>query len=96
MAAEMGLLDAVFIAESVDHGHWKTFSKLVEDMPAGDLRDAAAAAAQKVEAEEDEHLGWASSMKQRLVVMQVKSTFMQTAGMKAEEMVARVKAMLTE
>jgi rubrerythrin len=96
MAAEMGLLDAVFIAESVDHANWKTFSALVEQLPAGDLRDAAAAVAAEVEEQEDEHLGWATDMKQRLVMMQVKSGFMQTAGMKAEEMVARVKAMLTD
>jgi rubrerythrin len=96
MNAEMALLDAVFIAESVDHANWQTFSVLVQELPPGDLREAAAAAAGEVEAEEDEHLGWASDMKQRLVLMQAKSSFMQTAGMKAEEMIARVKAALAD
>jgi rubrerythrin len=92
MTREMALLDAVFIAESVDHANWSTMAKLVEALPAGELRDAAAAACAKVEEQEDEHLGWASSTKQRLVVMQAESKLATTIGMKTEELVARVRS----
>jgi rubrerythrin len=91
MTAEMALLDAVFIAESVDHANWKTFASVVDLLPDGELRDAMAAAAAEVEAQEDEHLGWATTTKQRMIAMQVKSNVMQTVGMKAEELVARVR-----
>jgi rubrerythrin len=93
MTAEMALLDAVFVAESVDHANWQTFSALIPDMPGGDLREAMAAAAAEVEAQEDEHLGWATDTKQRLIVMQVKSSFVSTIGMKTEELVARVRTL---
>jgi hypothetical protein len=91
MTQEMTLLDAVFLAESMDHANWSTLSTLVERMPPGDLRSAFAAAVSEVEAQEDEHLGWASDTKQRLIVMQSESGVMSTVGMKAEEIVARIR-----
>ena len=91
MTQEMALLDAVFLAESMDHANWSTLSTLVERMPPGDLRSAFAAAVSEVEAQEDEHLGWASDTKQRLIVMQSESGVMSTVEMKAEEIVARIR-----
>jgi rubrerythrin len=96
MTAEMAMLDAVFLAESMDHANWKTLGSLVELMPAGELRDAFEAAVARVEAQEDDHLGWATTTKQRLIAMQVKSEFMTTMGMKAEELVARVRNWFSE
>jgi rubrerythrin len=91
MTAEMALLDAVFIAESVDRANWQTFSTIVELLPDGELRDAMSAAAAEVEAQEDEHLGWATQTKQRMIALQVKSSAMQTVGVRVEELVARVR-----
>jgi rubrerythrin len=96
MTQEMVLLDAVFIAESIDHDNWQTLSRLVEDLPDGELRDSFDAAVAEVEAQEDEHLAWASDTKQHLIVMQAQSGAMARIGMKAEELVATVRAWLSE
>jgi rubrerythrin len=68
ITAELSLVDAVFIAESVDHGHWKLVAKLTEQMPEGALRDAFQAAVDEVEQQEDEHLAWATNVKEQLVI----------------------------
>jgi rubrerythrin len=92
MTAEMGLLDAVFIAETMDHTNWSTLARLTERMSEGEVRDRFADAVARVESEEDEHLRWASDTKQRLVMMQAESGMMRTAAMKAEELVARIRS----
>ena len=95
MTQEMLMLDAVFIAESVDHSHWELLSKLTEEVPEGEMRDAFAAAVAEVEPEEDEHLQWAKDTKARLTMMQAKSSFMASAGLKTEEMVAKIRDWLS-
>jgi rubrerythrin len=91
MVAEMAMLDAVFVAESVDHANWKALRQLADAMEPGGLRDAFQEAVDEVEREEDEHLGWASETREKLTLLQAKSTMMATAGVKAEELVARVR-----
>jgi hypothetical protein len=90
------MLDAVFVAESIDHANWQTLSALVPDLPDGELKDAFMGAVAEVEAQEDEHLTWATTMKQRLIRMQVKSTATTAIGMKADEMVARIRGWFQE
>jgi rubrerythrin len=92
MTAEMAMLDAVFLAESIDHDNWKGLSKLVSGLAAGPQRDAFSAAVDQVEAQEDEHLEWARDTRARLVDLQARSTLGATAGMKAEEMIAEIAA----
>ncbi len=91
MSAESAMLDAVFVAESIDHANWTTLAALTEKLPEGDLRTAFERAVQEVGAEEDEHLLWASTMRQRMVVLQASSSTMAAMGAKAEETMARVK-----
>jgi rubrerythrin len=95
MTAEMAMLDVVFIAESVDHANWQLLAQLTASMPAGDLRAAFQQAVDEVEAQEDEHLGWARDTKARLVKLQAESELATTIGLKVEEVVARVRAWLT-
>jgi len=73
MTQEVVLLDAVFIAESIDHANWLTLSKLVDLFPEGELRDSFDAAVAEVEEQEDAHLGWASDTRQRLIMTQAQS-----------------------
>jgi rubrerythrin len=68
VTAELSLVDAVFIAESVDHANWKLMAKLTELMPDGDMRSAFQAAVDEVESQEDEHLAWATNAKEQLVI----------------------------
>jgi len=96
MTAEMAMLDAVFLAESADHANWKTLSQLVEHVTPGPVQDAFRSACEEVEAQEDDHLGWATEMKSKLVVMQARSTMMQKVGEKTEEVVARIKEWFSE
>jgi rubrerythrin len=68
LTAELALVDAVFIAESVDHANWKLIAKLTEQLPEGELRDAFRVAVDEVETQEDEHLAWAMNAKEQLIM----------------------------
>jgi rubrerythrin len=68
VTAELALVDAVFIAESVDHANWKLMAKLTEQLPEGAIRDSFQAAVDEVEQQEDEHLAWAMNAKERLIL----------------------------
>lgn len=96
MTLETAMLDAVIIAETVDHGHWETMSQLRDSLPDGALRDLFSTAVDEVEPQEDEHLEWAKSTKAKLTMLQAQSSTAAKAGMKAEEMVATVKNWLRD
>jgi rubrerythrin len=70
VTAEMAMLDAVFLAETVDHANWKTLARLTVALPEGDVRDAFQCAVDEVEQQEDEHLEWAKQTRERLVIVQ--------------------------
>jgi len=95
MTQELGMLDAVFLAESIDHANWHTFAALVDSMPAGAVKEACTAAVAEVEDQEDEHLEWARSTKDRLVQLQAGSSLVTKAGMKAEEALSTVRNWLS-
>jgi hypothetical protein len=59
------------------------------------VRDAVQEAVDRVEPEEDEHLGWAQDMRTQLISAQVKSGAAQTVTAKAEEMVARIQGLFS-
>jgi rubrerythrin len=94
MTQETAMLDAVLIAETVDHGHWELMAKLRDELPDGELRTAFSAAVDEVRPDEEEHLEWVKSTKSKLTMLQAKSSAAATIGMKAEEMVATVKSWL--
>jgi demethoxyubiquinone hydroxylase (CLK1/Coq7/Cat5 family) len=91
MTQEMAMLDAVFLAETIDHANWSTLSKLTDSMADGELRDRFRAAVAEVEEEEDEHLDWAATTKQRMVMLQAEHGAVATMTAKAEELLARVR-----
>ena len=74
MTAEMTLLDAVFLAETIDHANWSSFRDLTMTMDEGGLRDAFLAAVDEVEDEEDEHVGWARETRATLTLLQAHSS----------------------
>jgi|SRR3954447_9792323 rubrerythrin len=95
MNQEMAMLDAVFLAESMDHANWSTLSKLTEKLPEGALRQRFTAAVDEVEAQEDEHLDWAKKTKLRIIAMQAESSLATTIGLKTEEVVAHIRGWLS-
>src|SRR4051794_16924453 len=96
MTQEMAMLDAVFLAESMDHANWHTLAELVPSLPEGSVRDAFQAAVTEVESQEDEHLEWAKTTKLRLVKLQTESSMLTDVGMKTEELMARIRNWFSE
>ena len=96
MTAEMAMLDAVFLAESTDHANWRLLRNVCEQLPEGPIRDQLRAAVDTVEAQEDEHLGWATRTKERLVAMQVGHPVVAGMTEKAEEVVTRIANWLSD
>jgi hypothetical protein len=73
-AGELALVEAVFVAESVDHANWASMADLRDALPDGDVRDAVRRAVDEVEPDEDEHLEWARSTRARLVAQRLADT----------------------
>jgi hypothetical protein len=90
MTAELVMLEAVLLAEVKDHSNWSTMSQIVEKLPPS-LQGPFGDATQRVEQQEDEHLGWAKEMRSKMLSLQIQSGTMQKVGMAAEEMMAKVK-----
>ncbi|MFO7280733.1 MAG: DUF892 family protein [Thermoanaerobacterales bacterium] len=88
---EMVMLQAVFLAESLDHAHWQTIAELADHLPDGDLKDRWARAVGEVGPEEDEHLEWARETMGKMVMLQAASGTMAAVGAKAEELVETVR-----
>jgi rubrerythrin len=96
MTQEMAMLDAVLLAESMDHANWEVMAMLAERLPEGDLKTAFEEAVRQVEPEEDEHLTWAKETKARMVMLQAESRTMTAAGAKAEELIEKIKDWLSD
>lgn len=92
MTAEATMLNAVFVAESIDHANWQYLAQVCQELPDGELRELMERTVQEVEEQEDKHLTWASETRQKMTMLQTKSSAMATIGMKTEEMVSRVKS----
>lgn len=73
MTQDMVMLDAVLLAEALDHANWKALSELTTQLPEGSARDAFAAAVDQVGPQEDDHLRWVLDMRQQLSMLQAKT-----------------------
>jgi rubrerythrin len=91
ITAEMAMLDAVFLAECIDHDNWQALSRLVDSLPEGATRDSLRGAVEEVETQEDEHLGWARQTRALLVELQAGSRFGAT-GMTTDEVIAQIES----
>lgn len=96
MTAEMAMLDAVLLAETIDQSNWSVMSALTAQLPAGELRDTVSGLVEQVVDEEDEHLEWARSMRSRMTMLQAQSSTAAALGAKAEEMVETVKGWFSD
>jgi hypothetical protein len=79
MTQELVMLDAVLLVESV---------------PAGDIHDAFTSAVNQVLPQEDEHFGWASETRSKLISAQATSRAAQVVGEAAETVISRIKKWL--
>jgi len=94
MTQELVMLEAVMLAEAKDHANWTALARVTELLAEGEVRDAFADAVVRVEPQEDEHLGWATETRTKLVVAQARSKALQHAGETMEKVVARIKSWL--
>ncbi|HLM17972.1 MAG TPA: hypothetical protein VK549_09140 [Acidimicrobiia bacterium] len=97
-AAEMAMLDAVALAESMDRANWQLMAKVTEQLPEGTMstRDQFQAAVDEVVPQEDDHFMWALTTKERLTMLQLSSTMAASLTDKAEQLMARVQNWLAE
>ena len=66
--AELAMLDAVFLAESMDHANWQLFTRLTEELQDTPWYEPFREAADEVIGQEEEHLRWATTTKAGLVI----------------------------
>jgi rubrerythrin len=92
MTQELVMLDAVMLAEAKDHANWTCLARLAADTPEGDVHKALADAVDTVAPQEDEHLGWATETRCKMISVQAKSRAAQVAGEATEKIVERIKS----
>jgi len=92
---EMAMLEAVILAETKDHADWSFLGALCDELPEGPTRSALSRAVEEVEAEEDEHVGWAKQTWNRMTMMQATSSTMMKVTDFAEKAFATVKNAVT-
>jgi rubrerythrin len=93
---EQAMLEAVVLAETKDHANWKLLGRLAGELPDGEAKEVFLAAVGQVEAQEDEHLEWASSTWEKLAITQARSSLTQKGMEMAEKAVGMVKDALRE
>jgi rubrerythrin len=93
MTQEVVMLDAVLLAEAKDHANWSCLAGMVDDLPAGGVRDAFQTAIDEVEVQETEHLQWAQDMRCQMISLQATNGPTSSSSLKAEEMTARIKGL---
>lgn len=96
MTTEMVMLDAVLIAETVDHANWQGVAAMAESAPDGDAGQALQDAYDEVGPDEDEHLDWARTMRLKMTKLQASSNAMATAGARMEEAVETVRGWFSQ
>lgn len=93
MTAEMVMLDAVVIAETVDHANWLALEALGERLSDGPLKESFTRIVTEVLDEENEHLAWANETRLRMTSLLAGHGTIASAGAKVEHLVARVKSL---
>lgn len=96
MTQELVMLNAVVLAETIDHSNWATMAALGEACPDGPVKDAMVRAVEQVLPQEEEHVGWAKDMRQRMILLQAQSKAMQTVGLTAEKLMAKISSLFDD
>ena len=89
MTAEMAMLDAVLVAESLTHAQNATLATFVDRLPEGSSRKVLEGLVAAGEAQE-RRLEWARNTKTGVSVAELSSTTFERVGQTVEQLVARV------
>jgi hypothetical protein len=68
------MIEAVAVAETKCHANWELLGRLAAALPDGPARRAMDAAVAEVQPQEDEHLAWASTTRERFLLGMVAPT----------------------
>ncbi len=93
MTAEMVMLEAVMLAETIDRSNWEAIAALAESIPEGPIRDQMTGAVSEVLDEENEHLEWAFKTRLQMISLQTKSRTLTSAAGTAEQILDRVRSL---
>lgn len=96
MTAEMTMLEAVLLAETIDHSNWVAMEALGNELPDGQLRQEFLDAVTTVLGEEEAHLDWASETRLKMIRLQASNRAVAAAGAKLEEMVATIRGWFSD
>jgi hypothetical protein len=91
LTRELLMLDAVVLAETVDHANWQSIAAMGDALGTGPAKDAFAAATARVGPEEDDHIGWATQRRAQLVHLQATRPVVTAVAATAETAMEWVK-----
>jgi ferritin-like metal-binding protein YciE len=96
MTQELVMLNAVVLAETIDHANWQTLAELTDSLSDGDAKDALSRAVEQVLPQEQEHFGWAEGMRQQMILLQVRSKALQTVGLGASALMDKIHGLFDD
>lgn len=67
--AELAMLEAVMMAELIDHDNWLLLGELTAAMNPGDVRDSVRSVAERILAQEADHFQWARETRRRMLTV---------------------------
>lgn len=91
VARETAMLDAVFIAESIDRANWRLMARLRDELPVGEARSAFAEAVALAEIDEDEHVEWARTTRERIALLKASRSPVRPVRTTADEMASTIR-----
>jgi len=92
MTKELLMLNAVVLAETIDHSNWELIEQLSEQLDEGPAKEAFRDACAEVRPQEDDHVMWAMETRRRMITMQASSHMMQGVAATAENLVNRISS----
>jgi hypothetical protein len=93
MTKELLMLNAVLLAETIDHANWEMIEQLGESLHEGSIQESFRDATAKVKPQEDDHVMWAAQTRKRLVALQATSPTMTGVATAMEEVVSRIASL---
>jgi rubrerythrin len=91
MTSEMVMLEAVLLAEAIDHNNWRAMEALAGDLDDEALRQRFTEAVAEVLDDEVEHFEWAQTTRLEMIGLQSRHRLLTSATARAEELLRTVK-----
>ena len=91
---ESAILDAVFLAETIDHANWEALAMLSELLPDGPTKNAMVQTVAEVRVEEDEHVSWARETRARMTIAQATPSLGDKVGAKIRDFADTIRGLV--